>query len=275
MEVFKDQIAKLEATFRLDSKADRSRLCIRLDAGFGTDENINFALWRGYQILAKVYSWQRSHKLAKSVNKWVAVASTADNTKREAGWVTTAHRYGRKTRQCAIRTPKKRGGYAYHVLVTTDRNASLEEIVTDYDARSGAAESTFCQDFQGLSLKKRRKKSFVAQQVLILLSQLAHNLIRWLQSWLCSAVSHQALAVEAKSPPAASDTAPKVLRTLKERGVKRLIRQIFSLTGKVVFKKGKVKQILLNPLYPLIARILTAFRALLRPFNIHVSLDEI
>ena len=59
----------------------------------------------------------------------------------------------------AIRTPKKKGGDTYHVLVTTDMEVPLSTVVTDYDARSGVPESTFCQDSQGLLLRKRRKRS--------------------------------------------------------------------------------------------------------------------
>lgn len=275
MEVLKDQLVKVETVMDLQTQADRSRVRLRLDAGFGTDENLNYVLWRGYHILAKVFSWQRSHKLAKSVTIWVAMPSKSGETQREVGWVEKPHRYGRKTVQVAIRTPKKNSGYSYHILVSTNLQASLKEIVTDYDKRSGAPESTFCQDYQGLSLKKRRKKRFVAQQMLILLSQLAHNLIRWMQSWLVSAVEdHSAPA----SKPGVLETGPtgqKVLRTLRERGIKRFITQILSLDGRVVFKNGKVKQIYLNPLYPLIDRIITAFQALLKPLKIKVSLDEI
>ena len=78
--------------------------------------------------------------------------------------------------------PKKKGkGYQYSVIVTTDMDADLYTTVDDYDGRSGVPESSFCQDNQGLGMRKRRKKSFVAQQMLVLLNQLAHNLIRWVQ----------------------------------------------------------------------------------------------
>ena len=40
----------------LDEKANRMRIRLRLDGGFGTDENINFALSRGYELLVKMYS---------------------------------------------------------------------------------------------------------------------------------------------------------------------------------------------------------------------------
>ena len=67
----------------------------------------------------------------------------------------------------------------------------------------------------------------------------------------------------------------KAMGTIEERGMKRFLRQILSLKGKVVFKGGKVVCIYLNPLYPLIARIKTAFEAFLKPYKIRVLLDEI
>jgi len=66
-----------------------------------------------------------------------------------------------------------------------------------------------------------------------------------------------------------------VVKTLNGLGMKRFVRQILSVSGRVVMKKGKVLQIILNPLYPLINRIRTAFVALLKPYGITVSLDEI
>ena len=163
----------MERQLEVETKAKRQHLQLRLDAGFGTDSNINFSLWRGYNILAKVYSQKRAKALAKSVKEWVAVPSSADNTQREAGFVQNPHRYCRKTVQVAVRTPTKKGGYSYSALVTTSINATLEQIVTDYDKRGGVPESTFCQDYQGIAVRKRRKGGVTAQKVLVLLSQLA------------------------------------------------------------------------------------------------------
>ena len=65
-------------------------------------------------------------------------------------------------------TFKERHLHRFRHGVTTCLNASLIDIVTDYDQRSGVPESNFCQDYQGLSLRKRRKGGFVAQQMLVL-----------------------------------------------------------------------------------------------------------
>jgi hypothetical protein len=48
----------------------------------------------------------------------------------------------------------------YSVLVTTDMDTDIQTTVTDYDGRSGVPESVFCQDNQGLGMRKRRKRSF-------------------------------------------------------------------------------------------------------------------
>jgi len=273
--VLKEMVYKMENQLFLDTQAKRQRIQLRLDAGFGTEKNINFALWRGYHILVKSYSQKRAKKLAKSVKEWVSVPSSADNTQREAGWVSCPHRYCRKTAQVAVRTPTKKGGYSYSALVTTSINATLEQIVLDYDKRGGVPESAFCQDYQGLHVRKRRKGGFVAQKVLVLLSQLAHNLIIWMKSWLNDALEASLFTGEEEPNKGERKSVALAQKTIQERGMKRFIRQILALSGKVIVKEQKVVCIILNPLYPLINRISKAFDAFLKPYNIKVLLDEI
>jgi hypothetical protein len=57
--------------------------------------------------------------------------------------------------------------------------------------------------------------------------------------------------------------------------MKRFVRQILCLTGKVKMKEEKVLGVTISPLYPLVERIIIAFKALLKPYGISVSLDEI
>ncbi len=288
---FKDLVQKMERTLSLETKAQRKLIRLRLDGGFGTDENINYALWRDYHLLVKMYSGNRAKVLARSVQEWVDISPGPDNRPRQAGWVSAPHRYCRKTRQLVIRMPKKKGdGYKHSVLVTTDMNADLHATVSDYDGRSGVPESTFCQDNQGLGNRKRRKRGFVAQQMLMLLTQLAHNLIRWMQNWLTKAMESSAkYSTSAMSSSATSSSddwwvpasipvpsdADLAIATLNSFGMKRFVRQVLCLSGVVVVRKGKVRQVKLNPLYPLISRITIAFEALLTPYGIAVSLYEI
>ena len=82
-----------------------------------------------------MHSWQRVKKLAASVETWVSLPGSQATLGREAGWVCHPHRYARKTRQIAVRTPKKDGTWGYSVLVSTQMEMSLAEIVKKYDQR--------------------------------------------------------------------------------------------------------------------------------------------
>lgn len=272
--VFKDMVAKMEHRLGLETKAQRRSVRLRLDGGFGTDENLNYALWRGYHLLAKMYSGKRAKALAQAVQQWVDVPTQTKEAPRQAGWILTPHRYGRKTRQGAVRMPKKKGGYSYSVLVVTEMEADLHTLLKDYDQRGGVPESTFCQDYQGLGLRKRRKRDFVPQQMVTLLSQLAHNLIRWIQHWMIQAVEQTPSLQPISSPKNNSLDRASIVKILQQRGMKRFVNHILSLSGKVILKRGKVTRVILNPLYPLSNRIQTAFAALLNNYQTRVSLGK-
>jgi hypothetical protein len=120
--------------------------------------------------------------------------------------------------------------------------------------------------------------------MLMLLTQLAHNLIRWIQNWIQKwMITSIEQSLEEPSLPDTSDNTmsteesspEKAIKTLNEFGMKRFVRQILCLTGKVKIKDGKVLSVIINPLYPLVSRIIIAFKALLKPYGISVSLDEI
>ncbi len=66
-----------------------------------------------------------------------------------------------------------------------------------------------------------------------------------------------------------------IVKTLKEHGMKRFVHQILSISGKLVIRNQRICKVILNPLYPMIKRIVTAFRILLEPYGIAVSLDEV
>jgi hypothetical protein len=61
--VFKEMVYKMEHYLELETKVNKKQIKLRIDAGFGTDYNLNFALWRGYHIMAKIYSGKRAKKL--------------------------------------------------------------------------------------------------------------------------------------------------------------------------------------------------------------------
>lgn len=268
--VFKPMVSQLESVLDLDTAEKRRGIQLRFDAGFGTDANINYALWRGYEVLGKMYSSRRAKKLAEtSVETWESVPAKKAGVGREAGWVSMPHRYGRKTVQVAVRTPKKDGTWSYAVLVSTNAQASLKEIVSAYDERSGVPESTFCQDYQALSLRKYRKSGHIAQEILVRLAQLAHNLLIWVKAWLAEALAETHQGGRKKAVRRAKADAH-----LAGRGLKRLRRDILSVPGEVRFKGEKVVGIQLNPLYPLVHHVTTTLQPLLKNYNIDVLLDK-
>ncbi len=217
----------------------RQRTIIRVDGGGGRDADINWLLDRGYHVLVKVKNWKRAAKLAASVQVWHADPKTGD---RQVGWVEAPHPYVRPTRQLAIRTPKKDGSWLHCVLVSTLGDEPLRclagqpvrhdltpmqalfAMLYAYDLRSGGIESSIKGSKQGLGLTKRNKKRFAAQEMLILLAQLAYNLIVWTRNLLAA-------------------VAPK----LQRYGILRMIRDVFHIDGRVQLDaQGHVQHITLN-----------------------------
>ena len=219
-----DLVLAAEKVLELD-EARRQRTILRADGGAGTDQNINWMLSRGYQILVKIKNWRRAQKLCQSVTIWHPDPKVSG---REVGWVETPYPYARSTRQLGIRSLKKDGSWSYHVLVFALSDASLFQLgrqpirqsytpqqtlfaaLYAYDLRSGGVETINRNSKQGLGLTRRNKKRFAAQMMLVLLAQLAYNLLTWTRHIL-----------------AAHDPAFAKLRTL------RLLRDVFTISGRV------------------------------------------
>src|SRR5258707_6818741 len=99
-----------EKTLQLDA-ARRARTIIRVDAGAGTLDDINWRLSRGYEVLAKEYSGQRVLRLAKTVTEWV---QDPDWSERSFGWVTEPPTgYVRPVQRIAGRCRRQDGPLAY------------------------------------------------------------------------------------------------------------------------------------------------------------------
>ena len=170
----------------------RERTIVRVDGGGGEDDDVNWVLNRHYHLLAKVKNWRRAQKLAASVTQWYVDPKVPD---REVGWVEEPHPYAKPTRQLALRKEKADGTWSYHALVFTLTDEMLFRLCerampphpqsTDillaalhaYDRRGGGVETQNRGDKQGLGLSRRNKHRFAAQEMLVLLAQLAHNLI--------------------------------------------------------------------------------------------------
>jgi hypothetical protein len=240
-----------EGVLGLD-EAKRSRTMVRIDGGGGDDDEVNWVLGRGYGLLVKVKSWRRAAKLAASVWEWYPDPKVSD---REVGWPAQPHAYVKETRQLVLRKRKANGTWSYHALVFTVPDALLFQLANEdvpaqptaatvlfaalhaYDGRGGGVETQNRGDKQGLGLTRRNKRRFAAQEMLVLLAQLAHNLVIWTRNDLAQADPR-----------------------LQRYGILRTVRDALHIPGQVQFdSRGQVAAVTLNPEHPLALAFQKAF----------------
>jgi len=251
------------------SEDKRARTIVRVDAGGGSLEDVNFLLSRGYVVVAKDYSSQRSATLAASVQKWYDDPKVRE---RQVGLVRIAPTaYVREVVRMAVRCRKANGQWWYGVLIApleiepiaallgqkaeemNDEEAQLLAYVYAYDQRGGGVESSLRDDKQGLGLTKRNKKRFEAQQMLTMLGTLAHNVIMWARRWL-----------RCRDPEMA------------RYGIVRLVRDVFHITGRIgLDAQGHVVRIKLNQAAPHVRGLVAALQLLLAPAHVAINLGEI
>jgi hypothetical protein len=252
-----------ERTLQLD-EAKRNRTIVRHDAGGGSLDDVNWLLARGYQVHGKDYSGQQAKRLASTVQYWF---TDQEQSERQFGWVTeVSNAYVRPVKRIAVRCRKPDGQFAYGVLLSTlsarqvlvltgqplalldDPAAVLLAYLTFYDQRGGGVETSFKGDKQGLG--KRSKKRFAAQQMVMLLGTLAHNVIVWARHWLAS--------------PA-----------LCHYGTLRMVRDVFHISGFLLVDAcGQVTQLVLNRSAPLASALVHPLRKLLLGAHVAVNLGQ-
>jgi hypothetical protein len=133
-----------------------------------------------------------------------------------------------------------------------DEAAVLAAYVYFYDQRSGAVETSIKEDKQGLGITKRNKKRFAAQQALVQLNVLAHNVLVWAKRWLC-----------------------RVAPDVAHYGIRRLVRDLLGMAGTVEFDAaGRITHIWLNEADGLARRLLPAFQALVGPEHAAITLGQ-
>ena len=257
-----------ESVLELD-EAKRQRTILRIDAGGGTVDLVNWLLKRGYQLHCKDYSGHRAEKLAARVQEWF---TDPEDPNRQFGWVPlpTDGIYVRPVRRIAVRCRKKNGQWGVGVILSTltpeevlrlvgespekadDPQAVLWAYVRFYDQRSGVVEIEIKEDKHGLGSLRRNKKRFEAQQMVGLLEALAHNLLVWVRGWL-------------------ADACPRLARW----GLLRWIRDVLHISGLVVFHSSGIVQIVLNRGDPVARELGSGLAALLAPEETAIILGEI
>ncbi len=246
----------------------RKRTIIRVDAGGGSVDEVNWLLGADYQLHCKDFSSARAKNLAATVKEWVSDPHTPG---RELGWVEEpGDEYVRGVRRLALRWKKKNGQMSYAVILSTleprdvilltkqpvdragDKRAVMGAYAAFYNQRGGTVEIEIKEDKQGVGMTKRSKKRFEGQQMVVQLNSLAHNLLVWSRRWL-------------------SATTPK----LREYGFLRLVRDAFQVSGLVELDAGgKVIKIVLNQRAAWAKRCISALNALLKPEQVAVILGE-
>jgi hypothetical protein len=254
-----------EETLQLDEDKRRQTI-VRVDAGGGSLGDVNWLLARGYLVHGKDYSGQQAKRLAKSVIDWYA---DPHQPEREFAWVSeTTDAYVRPVKRIAVRCRQQDGKFAYGVLISTlsaqhvlrltgqslslldDPTAVLLAYLRFYDQRGGGIETSFKGDKQGLGIGKRSKKRFAAQQMVMLLGSLAHNVIIWARSFLAS--------------PA-----------LRQYGMLRMVRDVFHISGFLVTDAlGQVVQLVLNQAAPLAPALVDPLCVLLARTHVAVNLGQ-
>lgn len=258
-----------ECTLEIDSSPERrARTLVRVDSGGGTQADVNAVLAAGYRLMTKDYSTVRARSLAQSVAQWV---DDPTQPGRQVGLVTApSPEYDRPVLRIAVRCRKNNGQWGIGVLITNlspgevaalvgiepaildDPNELWLAYVLCYDQRGGAAETSFKQDSQALSTKKRNKKRFAAQQLLTQLNALAHNILVWAQRWL----TQDQLELE-------------------QVGFVRLMRDVFTTLGKLCFDAtGRLIEIRLNSADSLVRPWVQSLSALLTEEHVAVNLGK-
>jgi hypothetical protein len=227
--VLRDAIFTLERVLNLSCE-HRKDICLRMDAGFGTDDRLDWVLGLGYQVCAKNNSGRRAGAWGQQIQTWQEV---------EAGhrWVGIPQQqlsFCAPTRTIAVRWLDHRKNTFKHALfVVTDLHSSLPDICRTYDLRGGA-EIDIRDDKQGLLLTHRRKRLWHAQEMLILLNDLAHNFLSMLR-----------YRILADTP-------------LSELGTYRLIQDVLNVPGEIEFDGDQLVEVRLSQDHPYAEALLNA-----------------
>lgn len=219
-----------------DVQVRRTRTEWRLDAGWGSEELINWLLERGYQVTGKFKATARVRKLVQPITTWEATTSPG----REVAAVPHPVELAKPTHQYAVRTPSKdhADGYYYTVLFTT-RDFTMLATVAHYDDRAGM-EADLKSDKRGLGLALLRKHRLAAQKLVVLLIELAHNVLVWSRRWLARA-------------------APR----LERFGIVRLVQEVWAVPGRVKLVAGQLRRVCFRPEHPQARAVAAGLRPLL------------
>ena len=135
---------------------------------------------RGYQVTGKFKSAGRVRKLVRGISTWQPTWQPTSSPGREVAELPEPVMFVRPLAQYAVRTPSKeyKEGYYHAVVFTSRTDFSMTGVVEHYDGRAGM-EADLKSDKHGFGLAVIRKHLLPAQKLVVLLVQLAHNILMW------------------------------------------------------------------------------------------------
>ncbi len=229
------------------SQEQRQQVIVRTDAGLGTNANINYALWRQFQVLMKGFSGKRTQAWVKQLEKptWIEDVVRL----RAITPAPVSFRFGRRTHNYLLRWTSPKGKLSYGTLISSLLDLNPLTTLRLYDGR-GADEGEIGSDKTGLLLPKRRKHSLAAQETLVLLTDVAHNLLTWLRPWAL------------RDSPFAGF------------GPQRLVSDVLSVPGHLDFQNGRLVKVSLWQAHPYAEPLPIALVTLLKYFDIPAIIDK-
>lgn len=222
-------------------RAQRQQIIIRSDAEQGTDANVSYTLWQGFQVLMKGYSGRRTQAWVKRTPAALWQRDPAN----EHRWVAPAPaklRLGRRLDAYLLRWPDPAQQWLYATLLTTLAQPIFEQWAL-YDGR-GAMETEIRADKSGLALHQRRKHSLDAQEAWIVLTDVAHNLLAWLQPWMLAGSAFASF------------------------GPKRLVHDLLTIPGQVIMEDGRLQKVALWQTHPYAEDMRLCLQKLLETFDL-------
>lgn len=217
----------------------RARTEWRMDSGWGSDAILSYLLDRGYQVTGKFRSHSRIARLVRGVTVW----QRARYAHTEWGMPSQPVVFARPLQQIVTRTvcPTAAAGYRYTVFVSSRQDLSPLAVLAHYDGRAGT-EADIKSDKHGLGLAAIRKGSMAAQRIVVLLTQLAHNVLLWARDWLAVQVPE-----------------------LAQLGIVRLVREVWAIPGRVKFKDGALCRVRLRRTHRRARQVARGLASLLLP----------
>lgn len=222
------------------SSEQKQRTILRSDSGFGSDRNLDFALDEDWQVLSKGYAARRTGSLARKAAQaeWVELG--------KGRWVTqapSAPPYLRPVQYLLLRWQTETGDLKHATVITSILGWSWSTVIEHYDDR-GACETEIQADKSGLKICKRRKRQLAAQEALILLSDLAHNVLAWTKQWM------------------------QMQGACSSLGTVRMTEDALAIPGRLIFDpKDRLVEVQLNQLYPHVDQLKEGLERLLEHFG--------